>query len=606
VAIGTRPDSAQLHPGSTYDLTVDPAPEAEIASDPSPEAPMSTSPAAVTFYRVDSRRVTLREYWWEKPSAVPMAALLKLLRVRMSGATDDPCVERLAPFEVPADAVPRVVAQRFHGLVGQLTALGFQAPIWHLIEDGSQHVTTHLATMVHGSGRAWARVHNRIWSVKSPATSKLYVEIVSETSPGRYLWSLSSRPDLAAPPSCTVVREHGATAAKLWSLHQKALASASTRELVHVNTVEELRIAVDRLHERVIDFHISRGVFEPVSAEERVVAEQFKGRVEAAAKGGSKYPEIVAEVERLQNQPSRKNGMILLLISLGLFIGSGLTSVGGNAFSMDVLAILVGALFFHEMGHWVAMRIFGYRDLKMFFIPFFGAAVSGKHHNVAGWKKAVVSLMGPVPGIVVGSIIGVIGLATNQPLLIEIATITLILNGLNLLPVLPMDGGWVLQSILLARHHMLELLFRVLAIGALFVGGAVTGDRILSGLAIVMALSLPAMHKLARITNALRKADLPAVADDEQSIPAATAEAIVARLKESFPKGLSNKGAAQYALNIFENLNARPPGALASIGLGFLQVASFMTAVAVTALLLMGSTANIDAYLEGARAVQAP
>lgn len=598
MAIGTRPDTAPQLPDPSYDAT--------LASDEPAVSPVDASSAPMSFYRVDSRRVTLREYWWERPSSVPIAALLKLLRIRMSGATDDPCVERLAPFEVPSEAVPRVVAQRFHGHLGQLSALGFHSPIWHLIEDDVQHVTTHLATMIHGSGRAWARVHNRIWSAKSPATSKLYVEIVSETSPGRYLWSLSSRPDLAAPPSCRVVRQHGATAAQLWSLHQASLASTSSHELVPIDSADELRIAVDRLHERVLDFHISRGVFEPVSAAERVVAAQFKGRVEAAAKGGSKYPEIVAEVERLQNQPSRKNGLILLLISLGLFVGSGLTSFGGNAFSLDVLAILVGALFFHEMGHWIAMRIFGYRDLKMFFIPFFGAAVSGKHHNVAGWKKAVVSLMGPVPGIIVGTIIGVIGLATNQPLLIKIATITLILNGLNLLPVLPMDGGWVLQAILLSRHHMLELVFRVLAIGALFVAGAATGDRILAGLAIIMALGLPAMHRLARITNELRKADLPAVADDEQTIPAATAEAIVVRLKVSFPKGLSNKGAAQYALNIFENLNARPPGALASIGLGVLQVASFMTAAVVTAILLLGSTANIDAYLEGMKAAQAP
>jgi hypothetical protein len=45
------------------------------------------------------------------------------------------------------------------------------------------------------------------------------------------------------------------------------------------------------------------------------------------------------------------------------------------------------------------MRIFHYRDVRMFFIPFFGAAVSGRHYNIAGWKKAVVSMMGPVPAL---------------------------------------------------------------------------------------------------------------------------------------------------------------------------------------------------------------
>ena len=44
------------------------------------------------FYRIDSRRVTLREYWWGNPASVIPAALLKLFRVRVSSPSDDPCV----------------------------------------------------------------------------------------------------------------------------------------------------------------------------------------------------------------------------------------------------------------------------------------------------------------------------------------------------------------------------------------------------------------------------------------------------------------------------------------------------------------------------------
>ena len=52
---------------------------------------------------------------------------------------------------------------------------------------------------------------------------------------------------------------------------------------------------------------------------------------------------------------------------------AGLNGMGG--LSVEMLAILVGVLFVHELGHWVAMRVFGYRNLKMFFIPFFGAGL---------------------------------------------------------------------------------------------------------------------------------------------------------------------------------------------------------------------------------------
>ena len=38
------------------------------------------------------------------------------------------------------------------------------------------------------------------------------------------------------------------------------------------------------------------------------------------------------------------------------------------------------------------MRAFKYRNVQMFFIPFFGAAVTGRNFSVAGYKKAIVSL----------------------------------------------------------------------------------------------------------------------------------------------------------------------------------------------------------------------
>jgi Zn-dependent protease len=328
---------------------------------------------------------------------------------------------------------------------------------------------------------------------------------------------------------------------------------------------------------------VKRGVFTPLSDDERENARSYRESVQAAQQTGSKYPEILAELDRLQaGRSSGKSGFILLLVSLGLFVAASMTGAGGLRF--DMIAILVGVLFVHELGHWLAMRTFGYRNLKMFFIPFFGAAVSGRHYNVPGWKKAVVSFMGPLPGIVLGAAVGFTGVALHQPLLIKIGVTAVVLNGFNLLPVLPLDGGWILQAILLSRHHLIELMFRVGAIIALVVASALTQDAVTRYIAIFMAISLPAMHKIARITNELRKSQLTPVSDDDQTIPPATAEAIVARVKERFPK-LSNKLAAQHTLQIFENLNARPPGVWASLALGALQLVSLLATLVVSAML---------------------
>ena len=553
----------------------------------------STRPTSPLFYRLDYRKVTLAEYWQENPRGVLGHALRRLLRVRLTAcSTDDPCVESLASFEVARSAIPGMIAQRFSVAMSQLTSLGFRDPIWHAIEDDVQRTTTYLATMPHDSGRMWARVHNRIWHIRTPATSTVFCEIVTELAGEQFIWSLNIRPDLAAPSACTVVRLVGATPNQLLAAHQSAVAESGAGKPLPIHSSDDLRQSVDRLHAAVRDFHLARGVFAPVSDEDRQTSVQFRDQVASASSGGSRYPEIIAEIANLQNaKASRSSGLLLLAASIVLFFGAGLTKMGSMKFSADFLLILVGVLLLHETGHWVAMRVFGYRNLKMFFIPFFGAAVTGRHYNVAGWKKVIVSLMGPVPGIVVGSALGATGVMLHSALLTKIALTAIALNAFNLLPLLPLDGGWAVHAILFSRHHLLELAFRVAALGALFLLAVFSSDNILIGVAVAMSISLPAMYKVAKITSELRKSPLALTSDDGQTLPQAAADAIIDRIKAAFPAKLTNRAAAQYTLQVFENVNARPPRVLASIGLGALHFGS-MIGAAVAAVLIYAGMSN--------------
>lgn len=68
-----------------------------------------------------------------------------------------------------------------------------------------------------------------------------------------------------------------------------------------------------------------------------------------------------------QAAPGR--GGLWLVLSLIAFVLAG----RGQQAPLE-LAIVAGVIFFHELGHWLGMKIFGYRDLKIFFIPFFGGA----------------------------------------------------------------------------------------------------------------------------------------------------------------------------------------------------------------------------------------
>lgn len=228
---------------------------------------------------------------------------------------------------------------------------------------------------------------------------------------------------------------------------------------------------------------------------------------------------------------------------------------------------LIPVLLFHEAGHWVAMRLCKYRNLRMFFIPFFGAAVTGQNWNVPGWKKALVSLAGPMPGIFLGAALAIVTIFVKVAWINKLAMILLVLNGINLLPVLPLDGGRVLHSVLFCRHRWLDIAFRVMAVLGL-IGIAMLGSgQFMIPLIVIMAITLPVAFKLAKVTDDLRHADLPAPLPDEDRIPTQTAQTIISAVKAALPKNTSNKICAQHVVNVFETLNAKPPGVLATLAL---------------------------------------
>lgn len=185
---------------------------------------------------------------------------------------------------------------------------------------------------------------------------------------------------------------------------------------------------------------------------------------------GPREPEVAPESEALRElrerlraheKPSHLGIKALVFVaSLGAFIW----------FMRDsgpvVVAVVVGVLAFHELGHLVAMKLLGYENVSVFFVPFMGAAVSGRARTPGGWKAGVVSLAGPVPGILVAALI----LAANPPVpLARVVVVTLVyVNALNLLPFVPLDGGRVMNTILFSRHRHLELVGTVVGVIGLF------------------------------------------------------------------------------------------------------------------------------------------
>jgi Zn-dependent protease len=280
---------------------------------------------------------------------------------------------------------------------------------------------------------------------------------------------------------------------------------------------------------------------------------------------------------------ARMQPILVLGGTLALFIVS---MMKGN--SARALLILVGVLFFHELGHWVGMRLFGYRDVKMFFIPFFGAAVSGKNEGAPQWQQAIVLLLGPMPGIILGCSLLFWNLAFPHSVVLELGCWLVGLNAFNLLPLVPLDGGRLLNLIIFSRHRILETVFLAVTASLVIGLGLWLKEPIFALLGVGGLAMIPMQYRSARAAEAIRQRwpVLPTRLDHatEPQLRDIFLEARRFVVARSQAHNIV-KPCAQVMTTIHERALVRPVGLLASLGLlatyagGF--VLSFASVIAV-------------------------
>ncbi len=284
--------------------------------------------------------------------------------------------------------------------------------------------------------------------------------------------------------------------------------------------------------------------------------------------------EVIAEIKNQQTtEKSWHRNLFTLLISVFIFFQLGLLK--SNVFDITALILV---LFIHEIGHLIGMRLFGYRNIQMLFIPFLGAAVSGEKQNAAAYKKALVTFLGPAFGIFWGVVFIIIYKKTKYPIYFQLAMMSFVINGFNLLPFTPLDGGRFLQEVLFSRNRYLELIFNLLAGVALLASGYFLNSWILAIIGVSNLIFIRIPFKLAAISQEVKKSFIADNAANSQSIgiePGADAEniqpdivqKIIPLLHKYFTPRLNAKTLATYVRQVWEKIQAKPPRVLATTGL---------------------------------------
>jgi Zn-dependent protease len=148
---------------------------------------------------------------------------------------------------------------------------------------------------------------------------------------------------------------------------------------------------------------------------------------------------------------AKLKALLLLLPKVKLFATSAsmLVSIAAYAWiwgwSFAVGFVLL--LLLHELGHVIQLRREGVEASAPMFIPFLGAVIAAKSMGDDAAAEARVGLAGPILGTIATVVPLGIWLATGEAFWQALAYVGFFINLLNLLPVLPLDGGRAMAAL---------------------------------------------------------------------------------------------------------------------------------------------------------------
>jgi len=139
---------------------------------------------------------------------------------------------------------------------------------------------------------------------------------------------------------------------------------------------------------------------------------------------------------------------LITLITLSISAIVYAFALGSWWFALGLMVMLL----IHEFGHVIALNLKGYKPAPMVFIPLLGAAIFVPNMDDRN-EEAFIGIGGPVLGTI-GALLAFFlwGLLPNKEssfamILITVSYVGIFLNLFNMIPIRPLDGGRITQTI---------------------------------------------------------------------------------------------------------------------------------------------------------------
>jgi Zn-dependent protease len=157
--------------------------------------------------------------------------------------------------------------------------------------------------------------------------------------------------------------------------------------------------------------------------------------------------------------------------SVKLLLAGATLATYSFLFTWEFALAIMWTIGVHEMGHVWAMRRTGMRTPGFYFVPLFGGAAIGER-AVSHWQDVYITAMGPSWGLLSAIPPAFLYLATGEPFWAAVLGLIALVNLFNLLPIYPLDGGRLTNSLLVSVAPGAQILY-LMAAGALVLALAI-------------------------------------------------------------------------------------------------------------------------------------
>jgi Zn-dependent protease len=295
--------------------------------------------------------------------------------------------------------------------------------------------------------------------------------------------------------------------------------------------------------------------------------------------------------------PGGKHLFLRLMVLAATLIFFTLTF--GRENPAATIGMLLGIIAVHEFGHWLAMKIFGYRGMGRFFMPFIGPVDRGRKLHATPWQQIFVILAGPVPGLMAG-----LGLLTagfflpQMPLwLLDLGGLAVVLNAFHLLPFLPLDGGKIVDLLVFRDLPLLRPLFTAVSAISTLLASFPLRSRAIRVIAIGMFAGLIWDIKMIKVVRGGRRLGWAGSINDEDEALRRIFRGVRGEENEAFLR--SNDWQRQIDVLLAEVLRKRPGFMTRIFGGGLYWICCglpILAVIGVFALMLFGGLGSIGRY----------